>query len=106
MSRPEVIVVGGGIIGCSIAWRLAQKGLFVAIYEAGRVGLESSWAGAGMLAPGGEVENASPWARRSIESLRLYPDFLNELHEESGIPADFRSCGAVEVAFSEYEFAA
>jgi len=103
---PDVIVVGGGIIGCSIAWRLAQKGISIAIYEAGRIGAESSWAGAGMLAPGGEVEGASVWARRSIESLKLYPEFLKELHEESGIAADFRGCGAIEVAFSESEFAA
>jgi glycine oxidase len=103
---PDVIVVGGGIIGCSIAWRLAQNGISVAIYEAGRIGAESSWAGAGMLAPGGEVEGASVWAQRSIESLRLYPEFLKELDEESGIAADFRGCGAIEVAFSESEFAA
>jgi glycine oxidase len=102
----DVIVVGGGIIGCSIAWRLAQKGVSVAIYEAGRIGAESSWAGAGMLAPGGEVEGASIWALRSIESLKMYPEFLNELHEESGVVADFRPCGAIEVAFSESEFAA
>jgi glycine oxidase len=106
MSSPEVIVVGGGIIGCSIAWRLAQKGASVAIYDAGRIGAESSWAGAGMLAPGGEVENTSNWAYRSIESLKMYPEFLKELQEESGIAADFRPCGAIEVAFSESEFAA
>jgi glycine oxidase len=105
MSGAEVVVVGGGIIGCSIAWRLAQRGVSVEIYDAGRLGSESSWAGAGMLAPGGEVDRESTWARRSIESLRLYPEFVEELREESGILADYRACGAVEVAFSEDELA-
>jgi glycine oxidase len=106
MSSPDVIIVGGGIIGCSVAWRLAQRGVSVAIFEAGRIGSEASWAGAGMLAPGGEVEGPSAWALRSIESVKLYPAFLAELQEESGITADFRACGAVEASFSEAEFAA
>jgi len=106
MSSPDVIVAGGGIIGCSIAWRLAQKGLNVAIYEAGRIGSESSWAGAGMLAPGGEVDAESVWALRSIASLKQYPEFIREIHEESGVAADFRSCGAIEIAFSDVELAA
>jgi glycine oxidase len=106
MNAPDVTVVGGGIIGCSIAWRLAQKKLSVSIYEANRVGSEASWAGAGMLAPGGEVDRESPWARRSVESLRIYPAFLNELHEESGLAVDYRPCGAIEVAYSEDELAA
>lgn len=104
MSAPDVTVVGGGIIGCSIAWRLAQQGFSVSIYEANRIGSEASWAGAGMLAPGGEVDRDSPWALRSIESLRVYPAFLDELHEESGLAADYRPCGAIELAYSEGEF--
>ncbi len=59
-----------------------------------------------MLAPGGEVEGVSPWASRSIESLRLYPGFLRELQDESGVAVDFRPCGALEVAFSDDELEA
>ena len=44
-------VVGGGVIGCSIAWRLAQSGQRVAIFERGDAGKEASWAAGGMLAP-------------------------------------------------------
>src|SRR3954452_10812441 len=99
MSASEVSVIGGGIIGCSIAWRLAQQGISVAIHEANRIGSEASWAGAGMLAPGGEVEGESTWGRRSVESLRIYPAFLEELRQESGIAPDYRACGAIEVAY-------
>ena len=40
-----MIVVGGGIVGMSIAWRLAQRGLPVEVFDAGRIGGEASWAG-------------------------------------------------------------
>ncbi len=103
VARPQVEIVGGGIIGCSIAWRLAQRGFQVSIADAGRLGGQASWAGAGMLAPGGEVSGPSLWAQRTVESLRLYAAFVRELEEESGCSIDYRVCGALELAYSEYE---
>jgi glycine oxidase len=97
MGTREVLVIGGGIVGCSIAWRAAQKGFRVKVVDAGRIGGESSWAGAGMLAPGGEVEgDGSRWARLSVESLSLYPAFCEELTAESGVTIDFAVTGARE----------
>jgi glycine oxidase len=98
----DVIVVGGGLIGCSAAWRLAQRGRTVTILDRGFA--PASRAGAGMLAPGGEVEGDSPWALRSVESRRLYPAFVEELREETGLEIDFRACGAIELAYSEHEW--
>ncbi len=97
----DAVVVGAGIIGSSIAWRLAQAGLRVALLDAGRMGAEASWAGAGMLAPGGEFEAGSPWAAFALENLRSYPDFVEELTAETGETIDFQQLGAIEVAFSE-----
>jgi glycine/D-amino acid oxidase-like deaminating enzyme len=85
----------------SIAWRLAQRGLKVEIFDAGRVGGESSWAGAGMLAPGGEVDTPSRLAQLTVESLKLYPDFIRELESESGALIDFLQCGAIEQTTSD-----
>ncbi len=97
MVEKDVLIIGGGIVGCSIAWRAAQKGFRVKVVDAGRIGGESSWAGAGMLAPGGEVEgDDSPWARWSVESLALYPAFCEELTVESGVAIDFAVTGARE----------
>ena len=56
-----------------------------------------------MLAPGGEVDGDSLWARRSVESLGLYPGFVRELEAESGVAIDLRHCGALELAYSDYE---
>src|SRR5882672_8913432 len=53
---PDAIVIGAGIIGSSIAWKLAAAGLRVTLLDARQMGGEASWAGAGMLAPGGEVK--------------------------------------------------
>jgi glycine oxidase len=93
----DVVIVGGGIIGCSIAWRLSQAGLQVTVVDAGKIGGESSWAGAGMLAPGGEVTGESDWARLSVESLKMYPGFCEELTADSGgIAIDFSITGSRE----------
>ena len=103
---PDVIVAGGGIIGCSIAWRLAQHGLHVMVFDAGPLGGEASTAGAGMLVPGGEVTGRTLWSLRALESRRLYPAFLEDLRNESGLAIDLRECGALELAASAEETAA
>jgi glycine oxidase len=93
----EVRIIGGGIVGLSIAWRLAQRGVKVAVYDKGLVAAEASWAGAGMLSPGGEFRADSPWTRRAIESLELFSPFVEELRAETGMAIDFHVCGAVEL---------
>jgi glycine oxidase len=105
MSRsPDAIVIGAGIVGGSIAWRLAQAGMAVTLLDAGALGGEASWAGAGMLAPGGEFARQTPFARFAIESLGLYPAFVQELASEARARIDYRRCGAVEIACTEAEW--
>jgi len=91
-----VIIVGAGIIGLSLAWRLAQRGVRVTVLERSVAAREASWAAAGMLAPGGEFESGET-ARFAVESLRQYPEFVRELREASGCPIDFRICGTLEI---------
>jgi len=103
---PDAIVIGAGIIGASIAWKLAHAGLRVCMLDAGSVGGEASWAGAGMLAPGGEVETRDIWTDLALESQRMYPVYVAQLEAESGVSIDYRRCGAVEVAFDRAEYQA
>src|SRR5690349_25056304 len=70
------------------------------------MGEEASSAGAGMLAPGGEMEEHSATSDLCLESLRLYPAYVAELEEETGCAIDFQRLGAVELAFTREEWAA
>jgi glycine oxidase len=101
---PDVIVIGAGIIGSSIAWKLACAGLRVTLLDSGQMGGEASWAGAGMLAPGGEVKARDVWSDLALESLRLYPEYIAALEAATGVSIDYRRCGAMELAFDEDEW--
>ncbi len=91
----DVLIVGGGLIGSSIAWRLAQQGQRVTMVDAGNLGGEASTAGAGMLAPASEAAKQSPWLELGVRSLRLYPKFLEELQSETGREVECRMCGCL-----------
>ena len=108
MSRlaPSVAITGGGIVGLSLAWRLAQRGLRVSVLEKGAMGGEASWAGAGMLAPGGEVEGPSELAAQAVESRNLYGAYVRDLQHDSGLAIDFQETGALDLAYSAPEWQA
>jgi glycine oxidase len=97
-------VAGGGIIGASIAWRLAQRGWRVTLFDKSSIGGEASWAGAGMLSLGGEIEGPSELASLATESRRLYSGFISELERASGLAIDYQECGALDLAYSEAEW--
>lgn len=93
----DVIVVGGGVIGCSIAWRLAQSGLKVTVFERGRVGCEASRAAAGMLSPQGESQTAGPFFDFCLRSRAMYRRFAEELTGSSGIDVEYNDEGTLFV---------
>src|SRR5580698_8620515 len=97
-----MIVAGAGIIGLSCAWRLAQQGVAVTVFDAREAGAEASWAGAGMLSPG-EIGEDGGLTLMALASLALYPAFVEELEEASGVSIDYQRCGAIERAFTELE---
>ena len=94
---------GGGNHRSDGAWRLAQRGIRVEIFDAGNAGCEASWAGAGMLAPGAEIDGPSEIAESALRSLRQFPDFVRELEEETKRSIDYRPCGALELAVTDEE---
>ena len=95
--RSEILIVGGGVIGLSTAYYLAQRGVSVTIVDRQSVGREASWAGAGMLPPGNLQHAATPEARLRSYSHDLWPDLTEDLRDRTGIDNGYRVCGAVEV---------
>jgi glycine oxidase len=97
----DVLVIGGGIIGCSIAWRLAQAGTKVTVLDRAEPGGEASTAAGGMLAPLGEMLEPRTFSELCVASRNLYPRFAAEIEESSGHHAGYRADGSLMVALDE-----
>ena len=97
----ELIVVGGGVIGLSIAWRARQRGIDVTLLERDATGQATSRVAAGMIAPVAEVEFGGAGRRLlelSLRSAELWPAFAGELGERSGIDVGLRRAGTLLLA--------
>ena len=96
--RPDALIIGGGVIGLAIAWRLAQRGLTVTVIDRAP-GRGASWAAAGMLAPVTEVHyEEEALLGLNLESARRWADFAAGLEEASGTSVGYRPCGTLAVA--------
>ena len=95
----DVVVAGGGLIGLSIAWRAAQRGLSVTVVD-DVPGAGASRAAAGMLAPVTEASyGEEALLRLCLASLERYPAFAAELEEAGGVPVGLRTAGTLVVGF-------
>lgn len=90
-----VAIVGGGICGLAIGWRLAQAGHAVTIYDRREVAREATWASSGyLIATSGD----DPFARLIQEGCAKWPDFAAELSAASGQDLDYRREGSIAIA--------
>lgn len=103
--RADVVIVGGGIIGCGIAWHLARRGVSVTVVERDRPGGHATWAAAGMLSPLGETASPGPFYDLVMASFRRYDAFVEALEEATGITVEYRESGKLCVALDESEAA-
>lgn len=102
----DVVVVGGGVIGLSCAWRLAQRGAEVAVLERGEPGGGATRVAAGMLAPVGELTFGEPeLLELTLAAARLYPEFVAELETATGQSTGYERIGALHVALDRDEAA-
>lgn len=99
MEGIDTTIVGGGVIGLSIGWRLAQAGHKVVIVERGEAGRATSWASGGMLGNDAEIgfEELDVY-RLGVASVQLWPDFVRELETASGMGIGYRTEGTLMVA--------
>lgn len=102
-SRACIAVVGGGIIGLSVAWELSRRGHMVTVFDPASPDRSTSWAAAGMIAPAYEVMihgggAGTPLARLCYESAARWAGFARDLAFESGMPVGYRSAPTFALA--------
>jgi glycine oxidase len=100
MKKFDVAIAGAGLIGGSIAAELARAGLRVGLFDRQEPGLESSWAGAGILSPAPESSAMIPLVPLAKASMAIYPEFVRTVEEISGQSAGFRPKGTLQAIFS------
>jgi glycine oxidase len=99
--RPHIVIVGAGVIGLGIAWRLAARGARVTVLDKGAAGRGASHAAAGMLAACVEAEpGEEALVALGRESQRRWPDFAEELQRASGIDVELRREGTLSLALT------
>src|SRR5581483_8240911 len=98
----KVLIVGGGVAGLGIAWRLCLEGAQVEIVERGICGRGASWSAAGMIAPGGEsLGEGGALSRFADRSKQRWPGFARELKQAAGVDFAYRGTGSIIVAESQ-----
>lgn len=97
-STADVIVIGGGAIGCAIAWTLARRGQHVTVLESATPGREATWAAGGMLSPLGEAAHSPSFLSLASASLDLFDAFSRRLMDSTGIDVEYRMHGKLHVA--------
>jgi glycine oxidase len=98
----RILIVGAGIAGLGIGWRLAQAGAEVTILERGLAGREATWASAGMLAPGAELgSEGGPLVRFALDSRQAWTGFARDLQAASSRDIGFRQDGSLIIAENE-----
>lgn len=100
---PDVIVIGGGIVGCACAWELARAGAKVLLLERDRVGSGASAGATGMVWPSGALEGRDAWFELLLAASNDYAETAARLYAETGLEVEYRQTGMLRVALDEAE---
>jgi glycine oxidase len=99
----DVIIIGGGVIGCAIAYHLAKAGVKATVLERAHVAAEASSAAAGLIAPLAEVKERGPFLDLCVTSGRLFPQEVQDIELASGMNVGYVQSGFLQLAFSPAE---
>ena len=102
----DVLIIGGGVIGLSLAWDLARHGRSVQVLDQQQPGREASWAGAGILPPASLEHAIHPYDQLRSLAIHLHPQWANELRRVTGIDNGYRVCGGIYLGRTPGEAAA
>ncbi|MGE6752621.1 glycine oxidase ThiO [Rossellomorea sp. NPDC071047] len=99
----DALIVGGGVIGCSIAYQMAKRGKKVLLIEKDRLAGKASQAAAGMLGVQTELKGDGPLYHLAKESRDMYPSLATDLKEISGMDIEYVENGMIKLARTEEE---
>src|SRR5262245_66459696 len=94
----EVLIIGGGVIGLSLAWDLARQGRSVQVIDQGEPGREASWAGAGILPSAVRRPEQHPYEQLCGLASELHAQWARDLRAATGIDNGYRRCGGLYLA--------
>ena len=93
VSARFAVIIGGGVMGCAIALRLASRGMATRVLERSVPGAEASSAAAGILAPQAECDEPGPLFDLGLASRARWPAFARELETATGVDVGYRRSG-------------
>ena len=99
--HPDVLILGGGVIGLTAAYYLAREGIGVEVVDKGDFGREASWAGAGIIPPGNREKAKTPFDQLRALSSDLFPILSDELREPANVDNGYIAAGGLELIGSE-----
>jgi glycine/D-amino acid oxidase-like deaminating enzyme len=103
VGSPDVLVLGGGLVGTAVAYGLAREGAKVTVLDQGDGGLRASRGNFGLVWIQGKGYGLSPYARWSRSSGDRWPALAAALREESGIDVSLKQPGGFHLCFSDDE---
>ena len=97
----DVVIVGGGVMGCATAYYLARRGITSSVFEQNTFGWGASGATAGVVGPLWHVPHDNePYFELALKSLRMFPTLASDL-TDAGLDPQYRQSGVLKVAFTE-----
>ena len=101
MTRSDIIIIGAGVIGCSIAYELGRRGASVQVVDDRPAGMGATQASAGVLAPYIEAHEGGPLFDLTARSLDRFDGFLARVMAASGVDVAYRRTGTLDVALHD-----
>jgi glycine oxidase len=97
MAGVEVAIIGGGVMGCGLAWCLAQRGVRVAVVERSHIAAEASGVAAGILSAQAEAEAPGPFLELALRSRARFKSWSAALLDETGLDVGYEASGVLMV---------
>lgn len=103
MIKQDVVIIGGGVIGVSIAYQLTKRGKTVTVLEKDTIGAHASGAAGGMLGAQVEFTEPGPLVDLSLRSRAMFTEIARELYQASGVDIGLNDAGMLRIAWTEEE---